>query len=60
MSRSISLTERKRLEFRVEAANVLNHVNVTSFGTVVNSLTYEVPTAAGTMRSLTATIRFRM
>jgi len=27
---------------------------------VVNSLTYGVPTAAGQMRSLTATLRFRM
>jgi hypothetical protein len=60
LSRNIKLAERKSLEFRVDAANFLNHVNITGFGTVVNSLTYGVPTAAGQMRSLTATLRFRM
>jgi hypothetical protein len=60
LTRSIALAERKRLEFSVNAANALNHVNISSFGTVVNSLTYGFPTAAGSMRSLTATLRFRM
>src|SRR4030095_9273556 len=53
LSRHITLAERKSLEFRVDAANFLNHASITAFGTVVNSLTYGVPTAAGQMRSLT-------
>jgi len=33
-------------------------VNISNYGTVVNSLTYGVPSAAGAMRSLTLTARF--
>ncbi|HLY20258.1 MAG TPA: TonB-dependent receptor [Bryobacteraceae bacterium] len=50
---------RRRLEFRVEANNVLNQVNYTGFGTVVNSLNYGLPTAASGMRTLDAVMRFR-
>ena len=57
LQRVISLSERVRLQFRVDANNFTNHVNITGVGTVVNSLTYGVPTAAGAMRSLSATIR---
>jgi trimeric autotransporter adhesin len=59
LSRSINLSERRRLEARIDANNVLNHVNVSNFGTVVNSVNYGLPTAAGAMRSVTATIRLR-
>ena len=59
LSRNINLTERKRMELRLDTTNVLNHPNITNFGTVVNSLTYGLPTAAGGMRTLSATIRFR-
>lgn len=59
LARSVSLGERRRLEARVDASNVLNHVNISNIGTVVNSITYGLPTAAGAMRSLTATLRFR-
>jgi hypothetical protein len=60
LARTVLLGERRRLEFRVDSNNFLNHVNITGFGTVVNSLTYGLPTAAGAMRSLSATVRFRM
>lgn len=50
---------RHRLEGRLEANNVLNHVNITSYGTVVNSATYGLATAAGQMRSIQLTVRFR-
>jgi hypothetical protein len=59
LSRNISLGERKRLEARVDGTNILNHVNISNVGTVVNSINYGLPTATGAMRSLTATLRFR-
>ena len=57
--RSFSLTERRRLEFRLEANNLTNTVNITSIGTVVNSNTYGLALAAGTMRSVQGTVRYR-
>jgi hypothetical protein len=44
----------------VSATNLLNHVNISGFGTVVNSLNYGLATGAGGMRTISATIRFRM
>ncbi len=57
LQRTVNLTERVRLQFRVDATNLTNHVNITGVGTIVNSLTYGVPTAAGPMRTLSATLR---
>jgi hypothetical protein len=57
LQRTVNLTERLRLQFRVDTTNFTNHVNITGVGTVVNSLTYGVPTAAGAMRTLSATLR---
>jgi trimeric autotransporter adhesin len=59
VSRSFNLSERRRLEFRFEANNVLNHVNYTSFYTVVNAVNYGLPSTAGAMRTLNAVVRFR-
>jgi hypothetical protein len=50
---------RRALEFRIQATNLLNHVNFTSIGTVVNSVTYGIPLTAGQMRQFDANIRFR-
>lgn len=58
-ARSFTFAERKRLEFRVESNNVLNHVNYTNLYTVVNSVNYGLPSAAGAMRTLDAVVRFR-
>jgi hypothetical protein len=58
-ARSFNLSERRRVEFRVESNNVLNHVNYTSYYTVVNAVTYGLPSAAGSMRTLDAVVRFR-
>jgi len=57
LQRTITLHERTRLQIRVDANNLTNHVNITSFGTVVNSITYGVPLSAGGMRTLSATLR---
>jgi hypothetical protein len=58
-ARSFALAERRRLEFRIEANNVLNHVNYTNLYTVVNAVNYGLPSAAGQMRTLNAVVRFR-
>ena len=50
---------RRRLEFRAEANNILNQVNYTNFGTVVNAVNYGLPTAASAMRTLDIVMRFR-
>lgn len=59
LARSIDLGERRRLEFRLDTTNTLNTVYFTSYGTVVNSTTYGLATAAASMRTLTFVTRFR-
>ena len=60
LSRSINLhSERRRLEFRVDTNNFLNHVNPSGLITVVNSSQYGLITGAGNMRSVSATLRLR-
>lgn len=58
-ARSFTFNERRRLEFRVESNNVLNHVNYTNLYTVVNAVNYGLPSAASAMRTLDAVVRFR-
>lgn len=50
---------RRSLEFRIQTTNLLNHVNFTSIGTVVNASNYGIPLAASAMRQVNAVIRFR-
>ena len=58
--RSFRVLESKRwIDFRVDANNVTNTVNYTSLSTVVNAISYGLPTHTGPMRSLTATLRVR-
>jgi len=57
LQRTVSLSERVRMQFRVDANNFTNHVNISGIGTVVNALTYGVPTSAAGMRNLTVTMR---
>jgi hypothetical protein len=58
-ARSFTFAERRRLEFRVESNNVLNHVNYTNLYTVVNAINYGLPSAASAMRTLDVVLRFR-
>ncbi len=58
-ARSFTFAERRRLEFRIQSNNVLNHVNYTNLYTVVNAVNYGLPSAAGAMRTLSAVVRFR-
>ena len=60
LARSINLnSERRRLEFRVDSTNTLNHVNPTGLITVVNSSQYGLITNAAQMRQISATVRLR-
>ena len=59
VSRSFRLDDRRRVEFRVEAQNFVNHVSYTGLGTVVNALNYGLPTSVAPMRTVTSTIRLR-
>ena len=60
LARSINLkSERRRLEFRIDTTNFVNHVNPSGLITVVNSSQYGEITNAGAMRAVTATLRLR-
>jgi len=53
------LKEARVLEFRAQATNVFNLVNYSSIDTNLNSPTFGRVTAAGGMRQITLTARFR-
>jgi hypothetical protein len=57
--RSFRIDDKRRIEFRIDSTNPINHVNVTAINTTVNSIQYGLPTNAGAMRSVTATVRLR-
>jgi hypothetical protein len=48
---------RRTLQLRLQASNVLNHVQITSFGTTVNSTMYGLPTAASGTRNVSLVLR---
>jgi outer membrane receptor protein involved in Fe transport len=50
---------RRRIEFRLEANNIFNQVNITNLETVVNASNYGLPLTASGMRTLNAVMRFR-
>ena len=59
LARSFTMAERRRIEFRIEANNLFNHVNYTNFYTVVNAINYGYPSAASSMRTIQAVVRLR-
>lgn len=61
IGRSFQITDntRRAIEFRVSANNLLNQVNITGLGAVVNAANYGLATAAGDMRSFQWEARFR-
>jgi hypothetical protein len=59
LSRTIRFGERRNVDLRVDARNVLNHVSFNSWNTTVGSTQYGLPTGAAAMRSMSATMRFR-
>ncbi|HEX3879554.1 MAG TPA: carboxypeptidase-like regulatory domain-containing protein [Bryobacteraceae bacterium] len=49
---------RQTLQLRLSANNAMNHVQITGFGTTINSSTYGLATAASATRTVTLTLRF--
>lgn len=58
LQRTIRMGERRQLQIRLDSTNITNHVNIASVNTMVNSLTYGRPSAAGGMRTLTCHFGF--
>ena len=57
--RSFNITERRRIEFRVESVNTLNHPNIVGINTSVGSANYGLITNVSAMRTVSATVRLR-
>jgi hypothetical protein len=59
LGRTFRLHDRLNLDFRFDAANMLNHVTFTNWNSVINSAQFGLPVAANAMRSMQATLRLR-
>jgi hypothetical protein len=57
--RSFQIDEKRRIEFRIDSTNPINHVNIMQINTTVNSIQYGLPVGASAMRGVTATVRLR-
>ena len=58
MNRSFRFGEsRRQLQLRLSANNALNHVQITGFGTTINSSTYGLATAASATRTVSLLLR---
>ena len=57
--RVFRLSDRKSIDLRFDSTNVLNHVSFTSWNAVFGNAQFGLPTAAGQMRTMQATLRFR-
>jgi hypothetical protein len=59
VGRVFRIADRRSIDLRFDGTNALNHVNYTSWNATVGSIQFGLPTSAGTMRTLQATLRFR-
>jgi hypothetical protein len=59
LGRVFRLGEKRSADLRFDSNNVINHVVVNGWSTVVNAYNYGLPTGTQPMRSLTANLRFR-
>jgi hypothetical protein len=59
VGRSFRLKDRVSLDFRVDSANAINHVNFPDWNTTVGSSQFGLPFAANPMRALQTTFRAR-
>jgi hypothetical protein len=57
--RAFALGERRNLTFRLDATNLLNHVNISGIGAMLNSTTFGLPLSADAMRGVAASLVFR-
>ena len=59
LARTFRVGDRYNLDFRLDAANLLNHVTYSGWNTTINSATFGLPVAANAMRSVQTTLRLR-
>jgi hypothetical protein len=59
LSKTVQLKEMQSLELRLSAVNVFNHPNFTSIDTTLGSPTFGQVVAAGAMRTMQITVRYR-
>jgi hypothetical protein len=59
VGRIFRLGERRSIDLQFQAQNVLNHVTITNWGTVLGATNYGLATGAAQMRQITANLRFR-
>ena len=57
LGRTFRLRDRLNLDLRFDSTNALNHVQVTGFGTTVNSTMYGLATAASATRNVSLLLR---
>jgi hypothetical protein len=59
VGRIFRMGERRSVDLQFQAQNLLNHVTITNWGTVLGANNYGLATNASSMRKLTANLRFR-
>jgi len=59
LGRVFRFGDRHSVDLQFQAQNVLNHVTITNWGTVLGSNNYGLATSAAGMRKITAMLRFR-
>jgi trimeric autotransporter adhesin len=59
LGRIFRFGERRNADLQIQSTNVLNHVTITSWGTVLGSSTYGLASNASAMRKVTVSLRFR-
>jgi hypothetical protein len=59
IGRVFRFAERRSVDLQFQAQNLLNHVTITNWGTVLGSNNYGLATGAAGMRQLTANLRLR-
>jgi hypothetical protein len=59
LGRIFRIGERRSADLQFQAQNLLNHVTITNWGTVLGSTNYGLAASAAGMRKLTINLRFR-
>ena len=59
LGRALHLGERRSIDLRLEANNLLNSVNISRIGTTVNALNYGLALGASSMRTVQINLRMR-
>jgi trimeric autotransporter adhesin len=59
LGRTFRVGDRFNLDLRVDSTNAVNHVNFTSWNTIVNSAQFGLPASTIAMRSMQTTLRLR-